>query len=243
MNIGIYGLGRFGSFWAQEMARFGSARDWQVKGFSRNPDRPVPPGVQRVSEEELMECGIIILCNAISSMETVLKRLRGMIKPGTLVMDTCSVKVHPTVLMNETLASGVEILGTHPMFGPDSGKNGIGGLPLVLSSVRVSPESFRFWEKQFEEMGLEVKVMTPDEHDLEAAFTQGITHFVGRVLGRLDLKPSPIATMGYRELIKIVEQTCNDPEQLFLDLQQYNPHTREMRQRLKEALDETLGQI
>ena len=42
--------------------------------------------------------------------------------------------------------------------------------------------------------------------------------------------------MGYNKLLEIVEQTCNDPWQLFLDLQRYNPHTREMRARLEKSL-------
>ncbi|MBI9103607.1 MAG: prephenate dehydrogenase/arogenate dehydrogenase family protein [Spirochaetales bacterium] len=243
MNIGIYGLGRFGSFWGREIAHYGSQNGWQVKGFSRNPERGTPEGVIRVEEEELLSSDVIILCNAISSMESVLGKISTFIKPGTLVMDTCSVKVHPTSLMNDLLAEGVNILGTHPMFGPDSGKNGIAGLPIVVSPVRAPLKVQSQWKEIFRDMKLDVKVMTPDEHDLEAAFTQGITHFIGRVLGRLDLKPSPIGTMGYRELIKIVEQTCNDPEQLFLDLQKFNPHTEEMRLQLKYALNDTLGQL
>ena len=243
MKLGIYGLGRFGSFWGRELARWGVSRGWQVSGFSRSSHRETPEGIVRVDEEELFASDVIVMCNSISSMEDVIKKNAGNIKPGTLIMDTCSVKVHPARILSENLSSEVEILGTHPMFGPDSGKNGISGLPIVVTPVRASVEKEKFWISSFREMGLRVEIMTPDEHDLEAAFTQGITHFIGRVLGRLDLKPSSIATVGYRELIKIVEQTCNDPEQLFLDLQKYNPHTREMRMRLKNALDDTLKLI
>jgi hypothetical protein len=37
--------------------------------------------------------------------------------------------------------------------------------------------------------------------------------------------------------MSVVEQTCNDPIQLFYDLQRYNPYARDMRMELKGALD------
>ncbi len=85
--------------------------------------------------------------------------------------------------------------------------------------------------------------MTPRQHDREAAFTQGITHFVGRVLDDLNLEESSMATLGYRKLLEIREQTCNDPWQLFLDLQRLNPYTEEMRQSLGRSLMRILEQL
>jgi hypothetical protein len=46
MEIGVYGLGRFGAFFAGLLA--GRAA---VKAYSRNPARPTPAGVRRVGEE------------------------------------------------------------------------------------------------------------------------------------------------------------------------------------------------
>ena len=65
-----------------------------------------------------------------------------------------------------------------------------------------------------------------------------MTHYLGRVLAELELEPSRIASLGYLKLLEIIEQTCNDSWQLFYDLQQYNPYTREMRDRLAASLDE-----
>jgi prephenate dehydrogenase len=97
--------------------------------------------------------------------------------------------------------------------------------------------------RSWKSLGLSVAVMDPDEHDRQAAFTQGVTHYLGRVLKDLGVGPSVIATVGYRRLLDIVEQTCNDPWQLFLDLQRYNPHTREMRERLGRSLDAVMAAI
>jgi hypothetical protein len=63
------------------------------------------------------------------------------------------------------------------------------------------------------------------------------------VLSDLGVRRSPIGTVGYNKLLEIVEQTCNDPFQLFLDLQRYNPHTREMRVRLEKSLRAVMAAI
>jgi len=138
--------------------------------------------------------------------------------------------------MLRLLPGTAAVMGTHPMFGPDSARTGIAGLPMILCPARIAAREQEHWRELFAGMGLKVSLMSPDEHDREAAFTQGITHYIGRVLSDLGVRKSPIATVGYTRLLEIMEQTCNDPWQLFLDLQRYNPYTREMRARLESSL-------
>lgn len=235
MSVGIYGLGRFGAFWAAELARY-----IPVKGYNRTKRNLEIPGVDLVSEEELLLCDTIILCVAISSFKDVLAMLAPRIRPGTLIMDTCSVKVYPAQVMSSELSDSVDIIATHPMFGPDSGRNSIVGLPLVFSPVRCSEDRVQKWLALFTRMQLKVLNMDCDRHDREAAYSQGVTHFVGRVLNELHLNQTEIATVGYQRLMTIVEQTCNDPLQLFYDLQRYNPYAHDMRIRLHTAVDTVL---
>lgn len=232
MEIGVYGLGRFGSFFSSLLSKH-----WTVKVYSRNPDRLAPDGTRRVSEEELLCLPVLVLCVAISSLKEVLRRITPKLKPGALVMDTCSVKVLPVTWMEEILPPTTEILATHPMFGPDSARNGVSGLPLILSPVRIGSTRLAGWRSYFSSLGLNVYLMDPHVHDREAAFTQGLTHYIGRVLADLNLQDSQIASVGYQKLLEIIEQTCNDSRQLFLDLQQYNPYTGEMRRVLNRSLE------
>lgn len=85
--------------------------------------------------------------------------------------------------------------------------------------------------------------MSAQDHDMEAARTQGITHVIGRILSDLHLTPSGIATLGYTKLFEVMEQTCNDPWQLFVDLQRFNPHTKHMRQNLDSSVRKLLGTL
>lgn len=235
MNIGIYGLGRFGAFWATELSKH-----IPVKGYNRSPLTRVPEGVSLVTKEELFTCDAIILCVSISAFKNVVSSIAPLLHPGTLVMDTCSVKVYPVEIMEALLPRDIGIIATHPMFGPDSGKNGIAGLPLVYAPIRCNSEQESFWKDLFGSMQLKVLEMSCDKHDREAAYSQGITHFVGRVLDELHLAPTELATVGYRRLLSIVEQTCNDPIQLFYDLQRYNPYAHDMHAQLNNALDTVL---
>ncbi|MCF7927588.1 MAG: prephenate dehydrogenase/arogenate dehydrogenase family protein [Spirochaetales bacterium] len=234
-TIGVYGLGRFGSFWAGALSRYFPVRAW-----SRSPDRETPEGVERCSEDTVLQSDTLFLCVSISAMESVLERISARLGRRTLVFDTCSVKVDPVEKMKALLPADTAIIGSHPMFGPDSAGGGLEGLPVVLSRVRGKEEWYQLWKSRFLEMGLRVLEKTPDEHDREAAYTQGITHFIGRMLGELELQPSSMATVGYNKLLDIIQQTCNDPLQLFADLQRYNPYTSSMHDRVAEAFRNTL---
>ncbi len=232
MTVGVYGLGRFGRFWAGLLAR-----RFTVIAYNRTPGRELPDGVGAVDLDGLAGADAIFLCNAISAMEPVLREIAPLLRAGTTVLDTCSVKVYPIKLMQEMLPQEVSLLGTHPMFGPDSARSGVHGLPLIISPVRAPESTVTEWTGTFESMGLAVHRMTAEDHDQEAAYTQGVTHFIGRVLSDLELKPSPISTLGYKRLLEVMEQTCNDPWQLFVDLQRFNPYTGEMRKRLRSSVE------
>ena len=56
---------------------------------------------------------------------------------GPLVVDVLSVKEHPRQVLLDTLPPEVDLLLTHPMFGPDSGKDGWQGLNSVYEKTRI----------------------------------------------------------------------------------------------------------
>lgn len=238
MNIGVYGLGRFGTFWAKELARHNN----KVVGYSRSHKDEIE-NVKIVSEDECLSQPIIYLCVAISSFEDVITMIAPKIKKGSTVIDTCSVKIHPATLMEKLLPKDVNCISSHPMFGPDSGKNGVQGLPMVIYPLNCPSSLYKEIYDSLSGWNLNLLEMSPDAHDREAAWSQGITHFVGRVLDELALQPTELATTGYNRLMSIVEQTCNDPLQLFYDLQRYNPYAKQMRMGLKGSLDSVMHEL
>ena len=62
----------------------------------------------------------------------------------------------------------------------------------------------------FQDEGCKMVEMSCEQHDSLAAETQFTTHFVGRTLGHMGLKETPIDTTGYQALLKLIQNTNND---------------------------------
>jgi len=231
--VSVYGYGRFGKLWADILAA-----DHHVKVFSRRGLKPeeVPAGIEIANEENIFDCDAMFFCVAISALEEVLKSTRAFHRSHTVFFDTCSVKVFPARWMEAHLPPESQIIATHPMFGPDS-YNTSRLMPMVMCNIRTRGVTFEEWVNYFSNKSMQVEIMTPDEHDKTVAYSQGITHYIGRVLKEINLVPTNINTLGYQKLLEIIEQTCNDSWQLFIDLQKYNPYTGQMREDLNRALN------
>ncbi len=228
-TIGILGLGRFGRM-IHEHLRGRSPLVW-------TRDAAKLAGFQgAASFAEVAACDVVILAVAISAMEETCRRLAPLLRPGQIVVDTCSVKVEPVRVMRAALPETVQILGTHPLFGPDSGKDGIAGLKVVLCPVRIEPGALAGIRGFLGSLGLQVIEATPEEHDREAARTQAIFHLLAQALGRLGWGGEPIATPAPEAFFRQVSSLRNDSFQLFVDMQRRNPFAAEYRARLIEEL-------
>lgn len=230
----VIGLGRFGLFWGKMLTA-----EYTVLGTSRRLIENLPFGVYQVELEEALQADIVFLTVSISALSSVLGEIAPRLNPGTTVIDTCSVKVFPAREMERILPDEVDIIACHPMFGPDSAGERSDRLPVITWPVRDNYDRYNAITALFDRLNMRVVEMAPDDHDREAAFSQGVTHFVGRILREMELRPSSIATLGYTRLLQVMEQTCNDPLQLFRDLQRYNPYTRDMRRHFAKALEAT----
>jgi prephenate dehydrogenase/prephenate dehydratase len=244
-TVAVIGFGRFGRLWASMLAE-----DWTVLVHDTDPQRAGEAAAHGFAVPPLrtaLESDVVFYCVPISAFEATLQEHRPLFDemegPRTLV-DVLSVKVHPQTVFDRHLPPGYAAMLTHPMFGPDSvAVEGVAGQTIVLDSYRMSDDAFAGWADYFARKGLDVVLMTADEHDRLAAASQGVTHIVGRTLERFGFVPSPIDTLGTKMLHEITAQVANDTEQLFVDLQTYNPYTGAMRLRLSEAQDSVVDQL
>ncbi len=85
--------------------------------------------------------------------------------------------------------------------------------------------------------------MKAANHDRLAAYSQGITHFIGRALQKFNFQATTIDTLGAKRLHQVKQQTCNDSWQLFVDLQTKNPYTKQMRIRLGKSLEKIYNKL
>lgn len=241
----VIGFGRFGQLWASILRD-----DFETVVHDPDPRRAAEAselGLPAVSLDDALAADVIFYCVPISAFETVIRdhlthlaRLEG---PRTLV-DVLSVKVHAREVFDRLLPATYQALLTHPMFGPDSvAAGGLQGQTIVLDRYRMPAGAFAEWTRYFAAKGLVVVSMTADEHDRLAAESQGVTHFVGRILERFGFAPTQIDTLGTKKLHEITAQVSNDSWQLFVDLQTHNPHTRALRVRLSAAQDAVFDQL
>ena len=123
----------------------------------------------------------IFIAVPIREFENIINKISPLLKKGTTIIDVCSVKKYPTEIMIKKLNPDIGIIATHPMFGPDSFLSN-NKLKMMLNNTRDVNQIFKFWKQYFKDQGIKVIEMTPDQHDLMAAKTQGVTHFLGRML-------------------------------------------------------------
>ena len=238
-TIGIIGFGRFGKVLANILQK-----GFRIKAYDPAPVNSFP-NVELVDQATVLKEEIIFIAVPIRHFKSVITEISPQLNNCQTIIDVCSVKKYPAEVMEKHLPKQTGIITTHPMFGPDSFLSN-NRLKMMMHSTRDTNEQYSFWKRFFIDQGIQVMEMSPDEHDRLAAKTQGITHFLGRMLKEFGIKKTSIDTQGFRDLLDLVSQTCNDTWELYTDLQLYNPYTEEMITKLKnstESLDRQLKEL
>ncbi|MCF8131137.1 MAG: prephenate dehydrogenase/arogenate dehydrogenase family protein [Deltaproteobacteria bacterium] len=231
--IGIIGFGRFGRLMAGYLAK-----DYKVKVFNRSDktDEIVRIGAISASLPDVCRQKTVILSVPISTLRDVLQKVSPLLNPDALVVDVCSVKVYPVEWMKDLLPPSVSLLGTHPMFGPDSAAESLYDRKIVLCKVRIEDDRYENAKNYLTGKGLNVIEATPEEHDRQIAVSLALTHFIGRALDEFGAKELTIDTEGYKRLLHILGVVTHDTWQLFKDMHQYNPYAQENRRAFMGAI-------
>jgi len=235
-KAGIIGYGRFGSVLADLLSKKYEVRVYDIEEVANDE------GIEVCRLEEVLECILVFIAVPIRAFEGVVKEIATHQLYNTTIIDVCSVKVYPVEIMEKNLQDHVGIIASHPHFGPDS-YSPFRELKATICPVRDVYKRTNEVKEIFESESIRTIQMTPDEHDRTAASSQGITHFIGRVLNESGVRSTNINTMGFNELLGVIEQTCNDSWDLFKDLQRYNSYTNGMIDNLVETIDKIHKQL
>ncbi|HEY4513823.1 MAG TPA: prephenate dehydrogenase/arogenate dehydrogenase family protein [Candidatus Paceibacterota bacterium] len=242
-KISIVGFGRFGRVLYEllkndfEIVLYSKSKIERDDGFAKSTT--IAENVAKVYESD-----VVFYAAPIAAFEEVISTHQKYFGKKHLLIDVLSVKIHPASILNKYLeGTGAKALLTHPMFGPDSITSGFQDLPMIMDKFTANTEDYDFWKKYFSEKGLRIVEITPEEHDKLAADSQGLTHFIGRLLESYGLAPTKIDSVGTKKLLEVMDQTCHDTWQLFENLQHYNPYTKKMRVKLGEKYDELYNKL
>ena len=245
LKIGIIGFGRFGQFLSKYLSI-----DHDVYATSRtdysNLDIVENGSVNFVSdiiEFEKIDLDCIIISTSILSFESVVKKLNKDFLKGKLLIDVLSVKCYPRdILLN--LDIECDILCTHPMFGPDSGSKNWINLPFMYDKVIIkNDDRCNIFLSFFEKRGCKMHNIKCDDHDEYSANSQFITHLTGRLLSDLNIKSTPINTIGFDSLLKLVNHTSNDSFELFEGIYKNNNKSIEILEKFKSSLDNIIFKL
>jgi prephenate dehydrogenase len=86
--------------------------------------------------EKVAASDVVILAVPVSAIPAPAQAIAPHIRGGALVMDVASVKIRPAKAMQKFLPKHADIICTHPLFGPQSAKDGLKGHKIVVSNIR-----------------------------------------------------------------------------------------------------------
>lgn len=188
---------------------------------------------------ETASADYVLLWYPAWSIADLVKEIAQYITRDSVVFDVCSVKIPAVTAMLKYLPKECNIIATHPIFWPQSGKKGIIWLKCVFSNVRCDQDEYVFLKNIFwEKLWLEIPEMTAEEHDKEMAYVHVITHFIGRSLKKIWIPESDLATCSYKDLRDSSETVGYDSDELFLSIQQDNPYASEVRNKLLQEFQD-----
>jgi prephenate dehydrogenase len=227
-KLGLIGLGAFGRLAAEHLRGHFDVVAADVV------DRSAEAAALKIgwaSIEEAAANPYVLLAVPVQNLAALLAQIRDRVQPGALVVDVGSVKLAPVDAMLRYLPDHAEIVGTHPMFGPQSAAGGLHGHRIAVCPVRTDRlDALRAFLE--DKLGLDVYLCEAETHDREIAQTQALAQFVGRALAQLEESASPVRTPGYNQFREVAETVGEDTWELFTAIQTLNPYAAEMRAEL-----------
>lgn len=186
-----------------------------------------PPAEQVAAQNDL-----VIVAVPIAATLEVIHRVGGCVRPGACLMDVTSLKRAPLAAMLDSVREDVDVVGTHPMFGPQGVD--FDRQKVVLCRGR-GEAGFQRVKRLFESFGAETVEATPEEHDAQMALIQVLVHektmVLGSVLQRVnaDLQRSlELASPIYKTELAMIGRMFSQQAELYADILTANPEAAKM---------------
>ena len=218
-TLGIIGVGAFGEFMLRHIAPYfdisvhDTRRD--LTGVSNLYN------VKPVTMADAASCDIVILSVPVQEIEAVAKQIAPNLKSGQLVIDVASVKCLPTEILSREIPENVDIVSTHPLFGPQSGRMGINGMSVAVVNVRGNRDAcvVEFLKR----LNLKVFETTAEQHDEQMAYVMGLTHMIAKVFKKISVPEIAMETKTFALLREAISFVIDDSDELFYAIQRDNP--------------------
>jgi prephenate dehydrogenase len=182
-------------------------------------------GTELTPQAMTVRCDVVVVSVPIAETLKVIREIGPLLRENGLLMDLTSVKKAPLEAMLEH--SAAQVVGLHPLLGPEAGFNS-GGRVVVCPG---RGESGLSWITQvLQESGLTPVYLDPEEHDRMMGLIQGANHFstlaLAVTVSRSGFEVSDLsrcATETFRERLERIRFMMEQPVELFGSLLMDNP--------------------
>lgn len=228
-TIGLVGFGAFGRLVATHLAPFAPIQFYDPAFNGTMAVLPNGTQAQYANLPEIAQCDYVILAIPADRIGATCRVLAPHLRPGTIVMDVGSVKQAPIDAMRSELPDHVNIVGTHPMFGPQSAAQGLAGKQIAICPGDGQHHRLvaAFLKRR---LRLTPIFLSAADHDKDAAIVQGLTHLIAGILIKMDLPTPRVTTASFDLVAQAVDLVRNDAECVQTAIHHGNAYSAEMRE-------------
>jgi len=189
-QISIIGCGLIGSSIFKGLKKVGSIK----KIITYDNDQSVNEIIKRdkLSDEMFNSAGdsvknsdLVIIATPISSFEDVLNSIKDNLKTGSILTDTCSVKIGVSKIFKKINSKNSIYIPGHPVAGIENSgpKAGFADLfknrwTILTPNKKIDEKAVKKVSSLWELLGSKVKIMSDEDHDKILTFTSHLPHVV-----------------------------------------------------------------
>lgn len=202
MKVGIVGLGLIGGSIFKKLY---SLEEYEVIGVSRSLE-----GVENVSRdyESIKDCDLVFVCTPMNTVLKTLDKLNEILPTSTVVSDVSSLKGFVS-----KKKYNFNFIPSHPMAGTE--KNGwensfealFEGAKWAITPLEgIIDEGFELLEKVIEDLGADVIITTPEEHDKAAALISHAPMVIAQAMCKTvqsNKLAQALASSGFRDTTRL----------------------------------------
>ena len=198
-----------------------------VAGYGRNIDRLKAASAKGVLDsydtDPARVCrgaDLIVLATPVGTFKALVAQVKDSLKDGALLVDVGSVKGGLVAEIEDLLPGGVSFVPCHPIAGSE--RSGFeeanpelfeGADCIITRTENTSDEAFNTTSAMWEALGSNVKLMSPDEHDLVYGLVSHLPHVIAYALvntvARVDPEYIEMAGSGFKDTTRIAASSAS----------------------------------
>jgi arogenate dehydrogenase (NADP+) len=190
----------------------------------------------------LSDLDVLVLAVPMIEFEDIVLSLPADRLRGKLVVEVCPLSVYPKTVLLRHFPPDVDVLSSHPMFGPNAREDpyavpALDGRPFVFEKARISDmRRCDAFLSIFEDARCQMVEMTAEQHDESTADADFVTHLMGRLLDKDLLPATPVTSKEYAALCDVADMTSAESFELFFGMFKFNERAKDHLNKMRDNL-------